>query len=233
MAKKEAATAEEDLKRYWYNRWKEGFSWFEVANTLRTGAYNTRDAFLSAEQRFLQDFWEKAEVVREGDTIQIKHDFPPTPPDPEMDLYRVYMGQAGSAIENLLKGIIICGMWLDDPQSIDGVDDFKKLSFPVKGSATQVMGIKTHDLIDLLSAKNMGLTFGDEEKKILKKLSDFVKWGGRYTSPVKYDAMDEPTFQKTMSPIDEPHEHEVIDKIYRTAAEELVRLSSLQRDKRD
>jgi len=124
-------------------------------------------------------------------------------------------------------------MWLDDPQSIDGVDDFKKLSFPVKGCATQIMSIKTHNLIDLLSAKDMGLTFGDEEKKMLKKLSDFVKWVGRYPSNVKYDAMDEPTFKKAMSPIDESHEHEVIDKIYRSAAEELFRLSRLQMDKRD
>jgi len=169
MAKNETATAEEDLKRYWYSRWKEGFEWLTMARTLRATSDNIRGVFLAAEQRFLRDFWEKAEVKREGDAIHIKRDFPPGPPDPEMDMYRVYMGQAGYAIENLLKGIIISGMWLDDPQSIDGVDDFKKLSFPLKGSATHPTHIKTHELVDLLSAKNMNLTFGTEEKKIMKK----------------------------------------------------------------
>jgi hypothetical protein len=226
------ATDEEDLKRYWYNRWKYGFSWFEMANTLKTGAYNTHDVFLVAVQRFLKDFWENAEVKKEGDTLQIKGDLSLTPPDPEMDMYRVYMGQAGSAIENLLKGIIICGMWLDKPESIDGVDDFKMLSFPVKGS-DQTMTIKKHDLIALLSAKNMSLTFSDEEKEILKKLSHFIIWASRFTSSVKYDSKDEPSFMKTMAPYDEPHEHEVIDKIYQKAKAELFRLSSLQRDKQD
>ena len=231
MTENETAMKEEDLKRYWYNRWKEGFEWFTMAGTLKASAYSTRGIFLAAEQRFLQDFWEKADVKREGDTIKIKRDFPPGTPDPEMDMYRIYMGQAGGAIENLFKGII-SGMWLDDPQSIDAVDDFKELSFPLKGSDTQKMHMKTHELVDLLSAKNMTLTFGDGEKEILKKLSYFIKSGGRYTSPVKFDEKDDPTFMKTMPPFDEPHEHEIIDKIYRAAETELVKLASLQRDRR-
>lgn len=233
MAKKEAATTEEDLKNYWYNRWKEGFEWLTMARTLRTSAFNTRNNFLAAEERFLREFWETAEVEKEGDTIRIKNDLASTLPDPERDLYRVYMGQAGSAIENLLKGIIICRMWLDNPQSIDEIDDFKKLSFHVKGSTTQMMSIKTHELNDLLSAQNMDLTFMDKEKKIMKRLSDFIKWGGRYTIPLEHKAKDDPTFMKTMSPFDEPVEHEIIDKIYRVAEAELARLSSLQRDRRD
>jgi len=59
MAKKKAATAEEDLKRDWYNRWKEGFSWFDMANTLRTSAYIIRAVFLSAKQDAEQDLLER------------------------------------------------------------------------------------------------------------------------------------------------------------------------------
>ena len=64
-----------------------------------------------------------------------------------LGLYPVYMLLAGYALENLFKGIIICGMWLEDHNSIDSIKDFEKLQVLVKGSITQTMPIKQHDLI--------------------------------------------------------------------------------------
>jgi hypothetical protein len=187
------------LKRHWYNRWKDGFEWLTMAETLRATANNIRGTFLAAEQRFFQDIYENAEIKIDEDTIHIKRNFAPVPPDPEMDMYRVYMGQAGYAIENLLKGIIISGMWLDDPKSIDDVDDFRNLSFPLKKSTDKPKSMKTHDIVNnLLDAKNLNLTFEPEEEKVMRKLTHFIKWGGRYTSPVVYDENDEPTFMKTI-----------------------------------
>jgi hypothetical protein len=118
-------------------------------------------------------------------------------------------------------------MWLDDAHSVDTVVDFEKLQVPVKGSITQTMPIKHHGLIDLLAARNMSLTFGKEEKEVMQKLNDFVLWGGRYPSPKTYDT----NFRVTAPPINEPDEHEIIDKMYRIAATELDRLSCLQRDR--
>jgi hypothetical protein len=232
MINKDAATNDEDLKHYWYNRWKDGFSWLDMANTLRISGLTLRDDFLAAQQRFLQNIWDAASVSREGQTIKIRSTRDILSyRDPKMDLYRAYMSQNGYAIENLFKGIIICGMWLSNPQSIDSVVDFKTLRVPVRGSATQKMPLKTHDLNDLLAAKDMTLTFSNEERKVMRKLTDFILWGGRYPVPIEFDTGD-PTFLRVMSPIDESHEHEILEKIYRVTAEELTRLSDLQRDRR-
>jgi len=116
---------EEAERSYWYNRWKQGFSWLEVANTLIKAAYNTRDFAIADVNNF------NPELTRIPDGWY---------------LYLVYMLLAGYAMENLFKGIIICGMWLDDANSVDVFGDFEKLQFPVKGSTTQTMPIKQHAL---------------------------------------------------------------------------------------
>jgi hypothetical protein len=232
MTNGETAANEERLKRYWYNRWKEGFSWLDMAKTLRTSGHTIRDDFLAAQQRFLQNLWETAKVSGEGYTLEIKGTIGISSyRDSKMDLYPMYMSQAGYALENLFKGIIISGMWLNDPQSIDVVDDFKTLRVPVKGSATQKMPLNIHDLNDLLAAKDMPLKFSDEERKVMRKLKDFILWGGRYPVPIEFDTGD-PTYLRVMPPIDESNENEIIEKIYRVAAAELARLSNLQRDRR-
>jgi hypothetical protein len=224
--------SDEDLKRYWYNRWKDGFSWLDMAGTLKTGADMIHEEFLKANQSFLQNFWSKSEVKREGDTIKVdcKANFLSLG-DSKMGLYPMYMSQAGYALENLFKGIIITGMWLTNPCSIDDVDNFLTLKFPVKGSTTQTMPAKTHELNTLLGASDMCLRFKKEDRMILKKIEDFILWGGRYPIPLKFDTLD-PIFMRVMAPFDEPEEHEAIEKIYLVAKQELSRLSALQRDQR-
>lgn len=228
--------SEEDLKQlkqYWYNRWKEGFSWLDMANTLKTSADTIHEELLAADQRFIQNIWKNSEVKQdeEGIKVRTKGDIL-SYGDSEMGLYPMYMSQVGYALENLFKGIIICGMWLDNPKSIDGLNDFQALFFPIKGNTTQrPITIKTHDLIALLTAKDISLKFGEEKKKVLIKLIDFILWGGRYPVPLKLDTGD-PIFMRVMAPYDEPEEHEMIEKIYQTAKTELARLSALQRDRR-
>ncbi len=128
-------------------------------------------------------------------------------------------------MKNLFKGIVVCGMWLDDHNSVDAISDFEKLSAPVKGSTKQTTPIDKHGLVYLLAAKNMSLTFG-KEKDMMRKLDDFVYWSGRYPSPKKYDT----SFRQISPSLNEPNEHEIIDKMYHTAAAELDRLSNLQRE---
>lgn len=229
----ETITEEEpaDLKQYWYNRWKEGFSWLEMANTLKASADTMHKEFLAANQRFLQKFWNDSDVKLSEDRIEVKSkgDFL-SYGDSEMGFYPVYMSQSGYALENLFKGIIICRMWLNDPKSIDEVSDFKALSAPIKGS-TKPMAINTHDLIPLLTAANIGSQFSKRDRKVLIKLVGFILWGGRYPIPLEFDT-GVPLFMRVMAPYDEPEEHDIIEKIYKIAKSELETLAREQRDKR-
>jgi hypothetical protein len=207
---------EEGQKDFWHNRWKKGASWLEMANTLIKAAYNTRDFGEANTERFIKTW--AAKGLRQS----VRRELTCLPDG--WDLYPVYMLLAGYALENLFKGIIISGMWLDDDNSVDSIDDFENLSAPLKGSTTQTMTIKKHGLIDLLAAKNMSLTFGKEEKEVMQKLNDFVLWGGRYPSPKNYKT----NFQQIPPSLNEPNEQEIIYKMYHKAAAELDRLSNQQ-----
>ena len=61
----------------------------------------------------------------------------------------------------------------------------------------------------------------------MQKLNDFVLWGGRYPGPKDYGG----DFRQTPPPINEPDEHEIINKIYHEAEAEQDRLSHLQKDR--
>lgn len=219
-----------DLKQYWYNRWKVGFSWLEMANTLKTSADTLHKEFLGANERFLKNLWENSEVKTEKGHIKIesKGVFS-SYRDSKMELYPVYMSQIGYALENLFKGIIISRNWLNDPKSIDDVGDFQKLEVPIKGS-TKPISIDTHDLIPLHTAADLGSRFDKGDRKVLIKLVNFILWGGRYPIPLKYDT-GEPLFMRVMAPYNEPGEHEIIEKLYHIAKTELEKLAMEQRDK--
>ncbi len=92
----------------------------------------------------------------------------------DLSLFKAYMLLSGIAIENLVKGILVCR----DP-SIVGNDKVDKVKW--KGSS------HGHDLAEL--AKQTGIPFTLEEKGLFRRLSAFVVWGGRYPIPIKSSDM--------------------------------------------
>lgn len=92
----------------------------------------------------------------------------------DLSLFKAYMLLSGIAIENLVKGILVCR----DP-SIEGNDKVDKVKW--KGSS------HGHDLVEL--AKQTGIPFTLEEKGLFRRLSAFVVWGGRYPIPIKSSDM--------------------------------------------
>jgi len=228
MTNKEDAMSEDDLKRHWYNRWKDGFSWLNMACTLKMSADFIHAEYLKGNQRYLLNFNSGAKF--EGNTIKIRADSSSLG-DSKTGLYPIYLSQVGYALENLFKGIIITGMWLNNNQSIDGVDDFRQLKFSVKGSMTHPIPAKTHELDALVGAEYMNLSFRNERQKVLIKIKEFILWGGRYPIPLSVDT-GAPIFMRVLPPIDEPEEHIAIEEMYCACKQELSRLSAIQRDLR-
>lgn len=226
--KHEGVAETEAEKKYWYTRWKDGFAWLEMADTLIEAAQSIHINYVATLECFLHQFWEKekrpeATYANLSNGRKVLTGFPNG-----WNLYAVYMHMAGLAIENLFKGIIISEMWLDNTDYIDRIDDFEKLSAPLKGSMKQMMRLGKHGLTDLFAAEYLNLTYKDEEIDILKRLDTFILWGGRYPSPKKYDIV----FQRTTPPTGEPQEYEAIGRIYMKARGELKRLSRLQWENR-
>lgn len=222
---------EEDLKQYWYNRWKEGFSWLEMASILKTSADTLHNEFNEANKKFLQRVFGDSIVkkVNDGMEFRLERDLL-SYHDSKMDFYPIYMSQIGYALENLFKGIIICRMWLSDPKSIDDVGDFKTLRVPIRGS-TEPISINTHDLIPLHTAAMISSKFDKNNRIILIKLVDFIKWGGRYPIPLELDTGD-PLFMRVIAPYDEPEEHKAIERMYNISKKELETLSREQETQR-
>lgn len=92
----------------------------------------------------------------------------------DLSLFKAYMLLSGIALENLVKGILVCR----DP-SIVGNDKVDKVRW--KGSS------HGHDLAEL--AKQTGIAFTLDEKGLFRRLSTFVVWGGRYPIPIKSSDM--------------------------------------------
>lgn len=81
-------------------------------------------------------------------------------------IHGVYLMLASYALENLLKALLI-----------------KKRSFgPESFSAGLPKEIDTHNLEEL--ANSVGIEVGDSEKELLKRLSAYAYWAGRYPAPV-------------------------------------------------
>jgi len=102
--------------------------------------------------------------------------------DWELQLFPVYELLMGYALENIIKGIIICQMSLNDPDSIKK-ENLEDLVFKLKGSE-QKCKITVHGLANnLLNAEVVKIIVLDKEKPLLKDLDACIIWGGKYPVP--------------------------------------------------
>ncbi|MBN1324149.1 MAG: hypothetical protein JW986_09190 [Methanotrichaceae archaeon] len=201
---------------------QNGTNWFNMATTLKNSADKMREAYLESENHLNT-------LIRPapggGFTINLDDkDFI------DIDQYRVFMMLMGYSMENLFRGIIITGMWLNDADSVDAIVDYSKLKVPLKGSAEPTLSLMKHGLQRLLTARDMNMKFTDEEKEMMDKLDEFITWGGRYPFPKEHDEND-PSGLKALKSLEDPYPYQIIDTIYTKAMEELNRLCKLQGDK--
>lgn len=81
-----------------------------------------------------------------------------------ISLFPVYMMLVGLAVENLLKGVLI-----------------SKDHSLVEGGRLKKWGGSGHDLTKLASDARLPLT--NEEKELLARVAEFVRWAGKYPLP--------------------------------------------------
>ena len=144
-------------------------------------------------------------------------------------MFPTYMLLMGYALENIIKGIIICQMSLNDPDSIKkkNVSDLKFKLKDEKGER----GIQTHKFVDeLLKAEVVNITPSDPEKNLLKEIEGCILWGGRYPIPNKVKS-NEPFTSPTDIIFMSPRKSKQIKDIYEKWITELHRLNLQMREK--
>jgi hypothetical protein len=136
---------DESLSIYFYREtWQKADSWYCRAVAQKTAADHILLAHLEALQRCSKDpefgerIWSARGAISTG---------------PNLMLFPIYMLLMGYALENIFKGIVICNMYLDNPQSVEKFD-FKTLQF-ICGDNGQKKHINKHALSDLYRAKAM------------------------------------------------------------------------------
>lgn len=82
---------------------------------------------------------------------------------------------AGCGIENLLKGLIVSQMM--------------GMGKPPTDARTLQLNVRTHDLIAL--SQRAGVELSESEQELLRRLTTFVVWGGRYPVALSTDATNE------------------------------------------
>jgi hypothetical protein len=202
---------EERQYRYY---WLRGTLWLTTAQMLKRAA----DKILADQQAALK----RNITMRESEHILVTDDrFISMWLD--MQMLPVYMILTGYALEDLFKGIIICGTWLEDP-SILSKDNFKDVRVPAKGSG-QPMKIDKHGLRYLLGAEAMTLTFEEDEKAVMDDLDEYIMWAGRYPISKEY----KPSHIQPGGIVYVGYgPFKVIDVIYEKSIKELERLNKLQ-----
>ena len=150
--------------------WSHGFYWECEAETLEVAAEKILDAWQKACKFYLYDRYDGMPI----DDRSILASW-------EIEMFPVYKLLMGYALENIIKGIIICQMSINDPHSIEK-ENFEDLKFTLKGGG--YCGIKVHGLVNkLLNAEVVNIVVLDKEKPLLKDLDACVLWGGKYPVP--------------------------------------------------
>jgi hypothetical protein len=187
--------------------WQDGSSWLYMAMRLKLAV----DKIL--------------EVYKEGISEEPSSSIHPSSEAIELILKMsqdpIYMLLMGYAIENAIKGIIVCGMQLDKSEGLNKAN-FEDVMTPLKDGCTEVQ-VAQHGLTYLIQSKYVNIDFTESEKKEMENLKDYVVWNGRYPIKMKYDS----SFGREGIDLNYPNEHTIhVNAIYDKAVAELNRLSA-------
>jgi hypothetical protein len=197
---------EKDKTMFYCQSWQLGGSWLSTASMLKRAADN-----------ILVDY--KVAYKDLNDQISRK-DIETVTLDPNLDLYCPYMLLMGYALENIIKGMIVCATGITDP-SFNGVVNFADFR-AVNRETGKPWSIDQHGFINLLKSSVIKEDlFSDEEMDMMQYLDKIVIWGGRYPVAKKYDP-SHPHDLVCVEPIVSPLE--TIENIYDKAIKELFKL---------
>lgn len=129
---------------------KEPSSWLRTAQSLKLAAELVIDGPLY-KSHFMLMRGEDMVIPIPEDEVFAKH-----------DLLLVHMMLAGFAVENLVKGIIVA----------------KKLASAKSGELDK--RLSKHDLLKLCEQAGIEIQLDETEKNLLKRLSTYTVWAGRY-----------------------------------------------------
>ena len=198
--------------------WKLSNAWISTAEMLKRSA----DRLLSNYQLAYQELSRQtSQAIASGERTRI------TMPQ-DLDLYCPYMLLMGYAIENLIKGAIICGTGLSDP-NFGGAVNFEEFR-AINRENGAPWTVDQHGFINLLKVTAIRADlFNDDEKEVLKYLDIIIKWGGRYPVPKRQESggssgfvCAEPPYIGSRDTLPIP----AVNSIYEKALEEMRRVCS-------
>jgi hypothetical protein len=208
-------TLEDPHKRGYRYFMSRGATWLTAAKILKLAA----DKILADIQTADEYLIKRGELIEQGLPTE---DLLPLASD--LQMFPVYMLLAGCTIENSFKGIIICQTWMDNRSLVD-LDRFVDIKLPCKNN-TKNEKITTHNLLKLLEFDAMNLTFDDDQKAVMKALTEYIEWAGRFPTslffhrhnilPLGYGSLDY-------------RQVEIINAIYKKSIKKLEALEELQR----
>lgn len=126
------------------------------------------------------------------------------PNDKQKAMYLMLMGYA---LENLAKGIILSKSYdahLIAPEYCE--KELRDWKFELKNG--NKWGIKTHNLDKLYEAKDLGFSVSASDINILKAMSAYTQWKGRYSVPLDIDdlPLSEPSFEDMANSVKDVYE---------------------------
>jgi len=199
-----------DGTQFYRHSWQLGGSWISTADTLKRAA----DKILNEYQSAYGHLYEHTSSAMNRGTVE------QFTLDQNIDFYCPYMLLMGYALENIIKGMIICGTGIADPTFGGAVNfaDFRAINRDTNGP----WRIDQHGFLNLLKATVIDNNlFSDEEKDVLKYLDKFVTWGGRYPVAKNFDS-EHPHEIVCVEPINSPLA--AIAAIYEKSLTEMYRL---------
>ncbi len=198
--------------------WKLSGAWISTAEMLKRSADNLLVDYQVAYQELNR---QTSQAFASGVRTQIT-------PSLDLDLYCPYMLLMGYAIENLIKGTIICGTGIIDPNFGGAVnfEDFRAVNRENSAPWT----IDQHGFPNLLKVTAIREDlFNDDEKRVLQYLDVIIKWGGRYPVPKRVEpgrssgfVCAEPPYIGARNILPIP----AVSSIYEKALEEMRRVCS-------
>ena len=163
--------------------WKLPSAWISTAEMLKRSADNLLVDYQVAYQELNR---QTSQAIATGVRTQITLPL-------DLDLYCPYMLLMGYAIENIIKGTIVCGTGITDSNFGGAVnfEDFRAINRENGAPWT----IDQHGFLNLLKATAIRADlFNDDEKKVLQYLDVIIKWGGRYPVPKRAEPGRSPGF---------------------------------------